>query len=94
MSLKKKLWLGFREGGGGGLQKIICEGKNCYMHTKTKLRAQKNLMRICRKYLTDSVNSNSFKRIIERPISKLRRVHYCEDARATQTDMEGNRNKL
>lgn len=41
MSLKKKLWLGFREGGGGGLQKIICEGKNCYMHTKTKLKAKR-----------------------------------------------------
>lgn len=64
------------------------------MHTKTKLKAKKNLMRICRKLLTDSVNSNAFKMVIEKAIWKLRRVHYIEDARDTQKDIEGNRNKL
>lgn len=64
------------------------------MHTKTKLKAKKNLMRICRKLLTDSVNSNAFKMVLEKAIWKLSRVHYIEDARATQKDIEGNRNKL
>lgn len=40
------------------------------------------------------VNSNSLKRVIEKAIWKLHRVHHSEDARGTQKDIEGNRNNL